>query len=47
MKHQQKINKKPGTYITIEFEDITDYESRKEVITILTKELKKFSKKPK
>lgn len=43
----KKINKKPGTYITIEFEDITDYESRKEVITILTKELKKVLEKTK
>ena len=46
-KSKKKINKKPGTYITIEFEDITDYESRKEVITILTKELKKVLEKTK
>lgn len=40
----RKINKKTGTYITIEFEDITDYESRQEIITILTKQIKKMLK---
>ncbi len=40
----KKISKKPGTYITVEFEDITDYETRGEVITILTKQIKKILK---
>ncbi len=40
-----KINKKEGNYITIEFTDITDYENRKKVKTIFVKELKKMLKK--
>ncbi len=41
----KKINKKEGTYITIEFADITDYENRNKVKTIFIKELKKMLKK--
>ncbi len=41
----KKINKKEGTYITIEFADITDYENRNKVKTIFAKELKKMLKK--
>ncbi|MBR3199126.1 MAG: GPR endopeptidase [Bacilli bacterium] len=41
----KKINKKEGTYITIEFTDITDYENRSKVKTIFVKELKKMLKK--
>ena len=33
------LNKKPGNYITIEFEDITNYEDRLEVTNCLTDEL--------
>ncbi len=38
----KKINKKEGNYITIEFDDITDYASRKKVKTVFSKELKKI-----
>ncbi len=41
----KKISKKEGTYITIEFADITDYENRNKVKTIFIKELKKMLKK--
>ena len=36
------INKKPGTYITIEFDDITDDDSKKKVSKIFLEELKKI-----
>ena len=36
------INKKPGTYITIEFDDITDDDSRKKVSKVFLEELKKM-----
>ena len=39
-----KINKKEGTYTTIEFADITDYENKEKVKTIFVKELKKILK---
>lgn len=39
------INKKAGTYITIEFSDITDYENSKKIETVLKKELTKLLKK--
>lgn len=42
-----KINKKVGTYITIEFNDITDYNNRESVKKIFSKELKKLLKKMK
>lgn len=40
----KKINKKAGTYITIEFEDVTDYNNRENVKTVFVKELKKLIK---
>lgn len=36
------INRKPGTYITIEFDDITNYEDREKVGECLEQELKKI-----
>ena len=36
------INKKPGTYITIEFDDITDDDSKKKVSKVFLEELKKM-----
>ena len=39
------INKKPGNYITIEFEDITDYNNQKIVEKIFSQELKKLLEK--
>lgn len=43
----KKIGKKEGTYITIEFTDITDYDNKKKVKTIFIEELKKLLKKQK
>lgn len=40
----KKLNKKQGNYITIQFEDVTDYNNRKLVEKILTQELKKILK---
>lgn len=40
----KKINKKEGTYITIEFDDITDYANKEKVKTVFIKELKKLLK---
>ncbi len=37
-----KINKKAGTYITIEFEDVTDQENQEKLIQIFTTYLKKL-----
>ena len=39
------INKKVGNYITIEFEDITDYNSKEKVKDIFSKKLKSLLKK--
>lgn len=39
------INKKPGNYVTIEFEDITDYDSSKEVEKVFSCELSKMLSK--
>lgn len=36
------INKKPGTYTTIEFEDVTDHENQKKVEKVFSQELKKL-----
>ena len=44
-KTSQKINKKIGNYITIEFQDITDQTNEEKVTEILTKEIKKLLKK--
>lgn len=41
-KGSSAIGKKPGKYITIEFEDITDEENRKKVLQVCIKELKKM-----
>lgn len=43
-KKAQIIGKKKGTYITIEFTDITDYDNRQKVKTIFKEELKKILK---
>ncbi|MBR3897788.1 MAG: GPR endopeptidase [Bacilli bacterium] len=44
-KEAEKIGKKEGTYITIEYSDITDYENREKVKTVFVEELKKMIKK--
>ena len=36
------LNKKEGIYTTIEFEDVTNFEDKEEIITILSKELNKI-----
>lgn len=41
----KELNKKPGTYITIEFEDITNHEDQLEVTNCLTNELQNLLKK--
>lgn len=38
-KLSHELNKKTGNYITIEFEDVTNYEDRKEITEVLSKEL--------
>lgn len=38
----KKINKQEGTYITIEFEDVTDYQNRNHVTSIFEQTLKKL-----
>ena len=38
----KKINKKAGNYITIEFEDVTDYDNKEKVKSIFVKELRKI-----
>lgn len=43
----KKLNKKIGTYITIEFDDVTDYNNRKKVEKIFSKNLKSLLKKEK
>jgi spore protease len=40
----KNINKKKGRYITIEFDDITDFDNKEKVKKIFTKELKKLLK---
>lgn len=44
-KNGSKIGKKEGTYITITFDDITDYNNKEKVKEVLEKELKKIIKK--
>ncbi len=39
----EKINKKAGHYITIEFEDVTDYNNKEKVKDVFVKELKKLT----
>ena len=41
---EKKINKKEGNYITIEFDDVTDYDNKEKVKQIFIKELKKIIK---
>lgn len=43
-KTSKEIGKKPGQYITISFEDVTDYNNCKKLSKILEKELKKLLK---
>lgn len=43
-KDGKKINKKPGNYITIEFEDITDHDNSQQIKKLFAKELKKLLK---
>lgn len=45
--NEKKYNKKSGNYITIEYDDIMDYDSSKKVEKVLIKELKKILKKMK
>ena len=44
-KGSKVIQKKPGNYVTIEFEDITDYSNQKKVEQIFSRELKKLLEK--
>lgn len=44
LKEIEEINKKPGSYVTIEFEDATDYDNNKKIEKIFIKELKKMVK---
>lgn len=44
LKEIEQINKKKGTYITIEFDDITDYNNNKKVEKIFINEVKKIIK---
>ncbi len=39
---ENDLNKKKGEYITLEFEDVTDYENRDKVTNVLTEILKKI-----
>ena len=41
----KKINKKSGNYITVEFEDITDYDNSKNVERVFSEQLNKLMKK--
>lgn len=45
LKEIKEINKKKGTYITIEFPDITDFNNYKKVEKIFINEIKKITKK--
>jgi len=38
--YEKKINKKKGNYITIEFDDVTDYNNRQKLISVFSNELK-------
>lgn len=40
--YEEKINKKKGRYITIEFDDVTDYNNRQKVINVFNSELNKL-----
>ena len=41
---ENDLNKKKGEYITLEFEDVTDYENREKVTNVLTDVLRKILK---
>ena len=41
---ENDLNKKKGKYITLEFEDVTDYNNREKIIDTLTNELRKLLK---
>lgn len=43
--NKKEISKKEGTYVTIYFNDVTDYENRKEVELVLFEELKRLINK--
>ena len=43
-KNRSVINKEEGTYITIEFNDITDSENRNKVCKVLTEQIGKILK---
>lgn len=40
--YEEKLNKKKGRYVTIEFDDVTDYNNRQKVIRVFKDELKKL-----
>lgn len=40
--YEKKLNKKKGKYITIEFDDVTDYKNRNKVIEVFSSSLKKL-----
>ena len=44
-KDEEKIGKKSGNYITIEFDDVIDFDSSKKIEKVLINELKKLLKK--
>ena len=39
---ENDLNKKKGEYITLEFEDVTDYENREKITNVLTDVLRKI-----
>lgn len=41
-KYSKIINKRPGNYTSIMFDDITDFDNRKKVIEVTTKEIKRI-----
>ena len=43
-KEAEQINKKPGNYTTIEFEDVTDHTNNEKLKTVFAEELKKLLK---
>ncbi len=45
LEENNNIGKKPGTYLTLEFNDITDDDAKKEVASIFTLEFKKMLEK--
>jgi spore protease len=41
-KHEKLINKKQGRYITIEFDDVSDFNNKEKVLSVFSEELEKF-----